>query len=133
MVSRSCSLIPRPRFSPKQAGNEATVHNMHVYSRIFHFCSDTETCLFFYSQAKVNFMKYAAPLFHLSGMDVTVVEVGLSLSSLFHPSGMDVTIVEVGLSLSSLFHLSGMDVTIVGRPSSVPSLSSLWDGCHHSR
>ena len=24
-------------------------------------------------------MKYAAPLFHLSGMDVTIVEVGLSL------------------------------------------------------
>ena len=25
-------------------------------------------------------MKYAAPLFHLSGMDVTIVEVGLSLN-----------------------------------------------------
>ena len=45
----------------------------------FHFCSDTATGLFFYSQAKVHFMKYAAPLFHLSGMDVTIVEVGLSL------------------------------------------------------
>ena len=31
--------------------------------------------------AKIQFLKYAAPLLHLSGMDVTVVEVSGSLSS----------------------------------------------------
>ena len=35
-------------------------------------------------------MKYAAPLFHLSGMDVTVVEVGLSLDGFANMESMRV-------------------------------------------
>ena len=48
------------------------------------------TGLFFFSQAKIHFMKYAAPLFHLSGMDVTVVEVGLSLDGFANMESMRV-------------------------------------------